>query len=457
MGSEWPIVQLGEIVDFLPKRYIKKGEIAPFVSMADVPEHSREISNISEKEFSGGGSKFKNGDTIFARITPCLQNGKTAKVSGISSNKVAHGSTEFIVFSSIFPKTDQDFVYYLALDPEFRAYAESRMQGSTGRQRVAWQDLAEYKLNLPPKEVRKNIGLLLASLDNKIELNRQTNQTLEQMAQALFKSWFVDFDPVIDNALAAGKPIPEELQARAQRRQQQLAKPDHQPLPDDVRQLFPSEFEETEALGWVPKGWEVCAFASVAEHIKNNVKPDDIADGDLYFGLEHFTRKSIFLFDGGCGSDVDSNKSAFRKGDLLFGKLRPYFHKVAIAPESGICSTDILVFRSKSVSMTSFMYLTAFSEEFVEYSNLRSTGTRMPRASAKDMLAYKIVKPCSVILGLFENITKPLWERGGKGLQENSHLSKLRDTLLPKLISGELRLPESLLDSETNPPETAYE
>jgi type I restriction enzyme S subunit len=465
MGSEWPIVQLGEIVDFLPKRYIKKGEIAPFVSMADVPEHSREISNISEKEFSGGGSKFKNGDTIFARITPCLQNGKTAKVSGISSNKVAHGSTEFIVFSSIFPKTDQDFVYYLALDPEFRAYAESRMQGSTGRQRVAWQDLAEYKLNLPPKEVRKNIGLLLASLDNKIELNRQTNQTLEQMAQALFKSWFVDFDPVIDNALAAGKPIPEELQARAQRRQQQLAKPDHQPLPDDVRQLFPNEFEETEELGWVPKGWGIAELSDITTELRRGISPKYVEEG----GVSVINQKCIrnheinYLL-------CRRNNPSLRKvdgrelliGDVLInstgvgtlGRMAQVNH----LPEMTVVDSHVTVVRPDQSKYPAYIFgrMMLTMENHIESLGEGSTG--QTELSRKIVAEQKVLIPSLEALQMANRELKSFTDRVVLNSKEIGSLTKLRDTLLPKLISGELRLPESMLDSETNPPaETAYE
>jgi type I restriction enzyme S subunit len=190
------LIKITDFIDFNPKRVVKKGSIVPFVEMAALPVDSRDISLIGEREFKGSGSKFKNGDTLFARITPCLENGKTAKVSGLSGDVVAYGSTEFIVMVAKEPSYDEDFVYYLARLPEFRSYAQARMEGTSGRQRVPWQSVASFEYNFPPKERRKEVGAFLKVIDDKIQLNRKTNQTLEHIAQAIFKSWFVDFEPV---------------------------------------------------------------------------------------------------------------------------------------------------------------------------------------------------------------------------------------------------------------------
>ena len=148
---------------------------------------------------------------------------------------------------------------------------EARASGSTVKG-IKQSELRKVLLPIPPENEQIEIAHHIKTLSNKIELNRQTNQTLEQMAQTLFKSWFVDFDPVIDNALAAGNAIPEELQARAQRRQQQLSKPDHKPLPDNILQLFPSEFELTEELGWVPLGWGVASLLKSVDSDDTNFK-----------------------------------------------------------------------------------------------------------------------------------------------------------------------------------------
>src|SRR5690606_41314655 len=113
-------VRLSELVEFNPKRPLKKGSLAPFIEMAALPESSRDVTNIYEREYKGGGAKFTNGDTLFARITPCLENGKNAKVTGLKCGDVGHGSTEFIVMSPRNPAADEDYVYYLARLPEDR-------------------------------------------------------------------------------------------------------------------------------------------------------------------------------------------------------------------------------------------------------------------------------------------------------------------------------------------------
>ncbi|MCL5520581.1 restriction endonuclease subunit S [Citrobacter cronae] len=317
----------------------------------------------------------------------------------------------------------------------------------TGVPKINLAYLKSFPISLPSLSEQKEIIYILGSLNRKIILNRQINQTLEQMSQTLFKSWFVDFDPVIDNALDAGNSIPEALQSRAKLRQKVRNSADFKPLPADIRALFPAEFEETE-LGWIPKNWHIRDFSDIAVLIKNNIKSDDICDDIHYIGLEHLERKHIFITSYGNGSDVSSNKSAFNKGDLLFGKLRPYFHKVAITPFSGICSTDILVFRAKEKFYKSLMAMYSFTDEFVAYANLRSTGTRMPRAEAKDLLKYKIILPNKNILEKFELLLADYWAKGQLNNNENDHLTALRDTLLPKLISGELSL-EDLPDLVT--------
>lgn len=345
---------------------------------------------------------------------------------------------------------ENDYLLYLLQSSFVQNQLDGRASGSTVTG-IKQSELREIILRLPPVTLQKSISHQLKCLDKKIDLNNKINQTLEQMSQTLFKSWFVDFDPVIDNVLDAGNPIPEALQSRAELRQKVRNSADFKPLPADIRALFPAEFEETE-LGLIPKNWHIRDFSEIAVLIKNNIKSDDICDDIHYIGLEHLERKHIFITSYGNGSDVSSNKSAFNKGDLLFGKLRPYFHKVAITPFSGICSTDILVFRAKKKFYKSLMAMYAFTDEFVAYANLRSTGTRMPRAEAKDLLKYKIILPNKDILEKFELLLEGFWTKGQLNNNENEQLTALRDTLLPKLISGELSL-EDLPDlvNQTEP------
>lgn len=450
MASSWKTLRLGDLVEFTPKRTIKKGTIAPFVSMADIPENSKFIPSIFEKEFKGGGSRFANGDTVFARITPCLQNGKTAKVSGLANGEVAHGSTEFIVFASKESDFDQEFIYYLSRSPEFRAYAEARMEGTTGRQRVAWQALAEYEVTVPNKEIRQSIGTFLAKFDEKIDLNQQTNQTLEQMAQALFKSWFVDFDPVVDNALAAGNPVPDELAHRVEFRKKAHALPDFQPLPEHIRNLFPNEFEQTGEPnlgigGWVPKGW-ICKPVSQALIVNPKIK---LSKGEVArfadmkaiptngFHVEDIIEKE---FNGG---------AKFQQHDVLLARITPCLEngKTALVDflkkdEVGFGSTEFIVLRG--CGAISYPYVACLSrlDSFRQHCILNmvgSSGRQRVQNSCFDSFFLSLPKD-ERLLTSFDRVCKPMFEKMTVSGTEIKSLAKMRDTLLPRLISGELKL-----------------
>ena len=440
MASDWKQVSLGEIVNFTPKRTIKKGTTAPFISMADVTENSKFIKEVFEKEYTGGGSRFANGDTLFARITPCLQNGKCSKVSGMESTEIGHGSTEFIVMAAKTPEYDEDYIYYLARLPKFRVYAESRMIGSTGRQRVSWQDLEEYEFAAPAPNERKHIGSILSSLDDKIELNRQMNETLEAMAQTLFKSWFVDFDPVIDNALEAGNTIPDEFIERAEQRKS-IEKKDH----SDIQALFPDEFEFTEEMGWIPKGWVVGSFSEFAEldttSVKPNSEPEKIWE---HFSIPSFDINTSPVFD--TGESVKSNKYKVNPNAVLVSKLNPETERIWWVniqdDDSAVCSTEFMQFIPKNFNHRAFIYSLLRSEYFRAEILSRVTGSTgsHQRTQPKSVAVINVLKPTAGLVSKFSQIALDWKVRVSENIEQDAILAKLRDTLLPKLMSGELRI-----------------
>lgn len=334
---------------------------------------------------------------------------------------------------------DPEFLYYIFQSPEKQDEILSNSIGSSVPGFNLGQ-LKAHKVKLPPLSEQKAIAHVLGSLDDKIELNRRMNATLEGLAQALFQSWFVDFDPVLDNALAAGNPIPDELADRAALRRQAL---DNGTANREAAQHFPANFQFTEELGWIPEGWEVKDFGDIAKNIRNSVDPKSLPEDTPYVGLEHIDRKVFSLTRWGYASEVDSQKAQFEENDFLFGKLRPYFHKICQVQTKGICSTDILVIRPKNKILSGFVGCQIFESEFVEYANLRSTGTRMPRASWKDMAKYEIPFPESDLIETFNMLVQPMRDKCKKTINESRTLTKLRDTLLPQLISGELQIPDA--------------
>ena len=265
------------------------------------------------------------------------------------------------------------------------------------------------------REQQDQIAELLGVLDDKIELNRRMNETLEAMTRAIFKDWFVDFGPT---------------RAKAEGRAPYLS--------SEIWDLFPDALDDEDK----PVGWEQSVLADVADSPRRGISPADVAANTPYIGLEHMPRRSVALSEWEGAEKVTSNKSVFKEGEFLFGKLRPYFHKVGFAPVNGICSTDIVVVVPRAREWAAFTLACLSSVEFVDYTDQTSTGTKMPRTSWKTMRQYKICLPSERIARAFQNLVQPLFDRIGANIHEARTLAQTRDLLLPKLMSGEIRLRE---------------
>lgn len=191
MASDWTTVRAADFIEFNPRLSLKKGVFATKVAMEKLQPFTKKIPATEQAEFAGG-SKFCNGDTIMARITPCLENGKTAFVDILADGEVAFGSTEFIVMRARPGVSDPQFVYYLVTSPAFRNIAIKSMVGSSGRQRVQQGVLDELELTVPPLGEQQKIGAFLAMLDQKIALNNKINDNLQQQLEALYRGTIKD-------------------------------------------------------------------------------------------------------------------------------------------------------------------------------------------------------------------------------------------------------------------------
>jgi type I restriction enzyme S subunit len=300
--------------------------------------------------------------------------------------------------------------------PSIRAWIARHAVGAT-MPNLNTSIISAVPFALPPLPEQRAIAAVLGALDDKIELNRRMNATLEAMARALFQSWFVDFDPV--RAKRAGRP-PAGLDA-------------------ETAALFPAAFQDS-PLGPIPKGWTAGTLGDICTNPRRGVQPSEIAPNTPYIALEHMPRRCIALGDWDESADIASGKSTFRKGEILFGKLRPYFHKVGVAPVDGVCSTDILVLVPTSPEWAGFLLCHASSDELIHFTDLASTGTRMPRTSWSDFSSFKVALPPKPIVGAFTCQIQPTIDRITANLFQSRTLANLRDTLLPKLLSGELRV-----------------
>lgn len=437
--------KLSDIVNFNPSRILKKGTVAPFIEMASLPTNTKFIKQIDEKPFSGG-SKFKNGDTLFARITPCLENGKTGKVTNLKDEIIGHGSTEFIVMSAKEPEFDEDYIYYFARLPEFREFAQQRMVGTSGRQRVAWQDLADFEFIFPPKEQRKKAAAFLNIYDQKIDLNTQINQTLEQIAQALFKSWFVDFDPVrakvqalsdglsLEQAeLAAMQAIsgktPEELTALSQ------TQPDHYAELAETAKAFPCEMVEVDGVE-VPKGWKIGTFTDITESRREKVKNDKatvlsaVSSGELVKSEEYFTKqvfsKSIDKYLKVYQWDFAYNPARINIGSIglheadYLGAVSPVYEVFSVSDKYHWFLKRILNLETTKIKIQSLC-----------------TGSVRQTLKLKDFQSIDCVIPDEKTLSIFNK----KWEEYRTLILENNEntqtLSEIRDLLLSRLLSGD--------------------
>ena len=189
MKSEWTKKKLSDIADFNPRETIKKGAIAKKIPMDVLRPFYRDIPYYVEECFSGG-TKFRNEDTIMARITPCLENGKTAQVSILNDGEVGFGSTEYIVFRAKEGIANKDYLYYLVCSPEVREPAIKSMVGSSGRQRVQTDVVKNLEIDVPPLVEQEKIGSFLKAFDDKIALNDRINKNLEQQAVAVFNKFY---------------------------------------------------------------------------------------------------------------------------------------------------------------------------------------------------------------------------------------------------------------------------
>jgi type I restriction enzyme S subunit len=375
--TEWKKYKLGNVIEFNPLEKISKNTICRKISMDKLNPYNRDIYEC-EYDFYSGGAKFMNGDTIMARITPCLENGKTAYVSCLDDGEVAFGSTEYIVLREKEGLSNSKFIYYLAISPEIRQIAIKSMVGSSGRQRVQLGVLENHNIFLPPIQEQKQIADILSSLDDKIALNKRINDNLEQQAQALYRSWFVDFEPFKDGG-----------------------------------------FVDSE-LGKIPEGWRVGTLKDLVI-IKYGKDHKKLNDGKIpVYGSGGIMRYvDDFLYSG-------ESVLIPRKGTL---------NNVFYVNEN-FWSVDTMFYTQMQQKHTAkYVYF------FILSLNLASmnAGSAVPSMTTDILNSLKCIIAPLDIMNRFEILQAPIFKIMQEKREENQKLSQIRDSLLPKLMSGELK------------------
>ena len=395
--EEWKEYRLGEIMEFNPKRNLRKNTIARKITMDKLVPHSRDIYDWTYEPYSGG-AKFQNGDTLMARITPCLENGKQAYVSLLNEGETAFGSTEYIVICGRKGLCVNRFAYYLSLCPTFRNAAIKSMVGTSGRQRAQVDVLENMVMRLPPVPVQLNIVHILSSLDDKIELNRKINSNLEEQAKALFKSWFIDFEP-----FKGGKFVDSEL-------------------------------------GKIPEGWEVTTIGDVTENIKekvgnrNDIKVlSPITSGQLVLSEDYFS-KQVF-------SNSIAKYIVVKHNDFAYNPARINIGSIGMSEFDfdGCVSPVYVVFRCQK-GYEYFFDLYRRTIFFTEEVKKRAIGGVRQTLSYKDLSFIQLVYPPKKVIDAFNSIYISLIHTIHSNNASNKKLEAIRDSLLPKLMSGEIEV-----------------
>ncbi len=394
---EWKEVTLGDFMQCNPKRTIKKGQKARKITMDLLIPHSKTIRNWNYEPYSGG-AKFQNGDTIMARITPCLENGKHAFVSILNKGEIAYGSTEYFVFCGKEDVSDNDFVYYLTKTPLFRDTAIKSMVGSSGRQRAQMDVLENLKM-LVPKDIsdQRRIASILSSLDRKIELNNKINADLEEMAQAIFKNWFVDFEPFKN-----GKFVDSEL-------------------------------------GMIPEGWKVGTLEDIAE-ITMGQSPAGNSLNENGEGMIFYQGSSDFGFRFPSIRVFTTEPKRLAVANSVLFSVRAPVGDINVAKEECCIGRGVASIKSKYGHDSYLFY--AMKSLHKLFDSFDGEGTVFGSINKKTLSAIQILLPSDGIVEQFNNVASSFDDRIRSLSDENSRLSLLRDTLLPRLMSGELEVPE---------------
>ena len=388
MISEWKTKKLSDIAKINPRESIKKGTLAKKIAMDKLQPFCRDIPSYELEKFNGG-TKFKNGDTIMARITPCLENGKIAKVSILTDGEVGFGSTEYIVFRAM-KNVDEDFLYYLIGSPIVREPAIKSMVGSSGRQRVQTDVLANLEIKLPTYEIQRRIGSILRDYDDKIAMNNAINRNLSEQALTIFTYMF----------------------------------------------------------GSAEKNSTVAEVSfNITDGVHNTVKDDP--EGEFYLlSCKNIKGGSLLIGDFERRISQETfdklrKRTKLEKGDILLSSVGTVGELLLLNfnPDRYEFQRSVAIIKpNREVISSEYLYysLLAQKQEIIHAAH----GAVQQCIFISDIKGFTIHKPTRDRLIEFDNIVVPMMEIVCHNEEENKRLSLLRDSLLPKFMSGELDVSE---------------
>lgn len=403
----WPEVTLEKVYaegsrNGLTRPKSVRGSGYPMINMGEIFAHERigaiEMERVQMSERELAAFTVQKGDLLFAR--------QSLVASGAGKCSIIKTVAEPTTFESHLirirlneNKADPSFFFYYFLSPVGKGNVQSLVM-QVAAAGIRGSELAKLRVPLPPLQIQRRVAGILSTYDELIENNKQRIQILEETVRSLYREWFVHF-----------------------------RYPGHETVP-----LVGS------SLGQIPQGWEARKLSDIAEDMRRNIQKGKLDEPQSYVGLEHIPRRSLALDSWETASELGSNKLAFKKGEVLFGKIRPYFHKVSIAPFDGLCSADTIVIRARQPENYAIVVGCVSSDEFVAHATATSNGSKMPRANWRVLEEYPVAIPTLAVASQFSAVIEPAIHQMQTLVFQTANLRRTRDLLLPRLISGELNL-----------------
>ena len=408
-----PVMAISNAVQVNPHVRLERGREYAWVGMSDVTPDTRGVRASVRRPFTGSGSRFEAGDTLMARITPCLENGKIARYCpGDSAEETAHGSTEFIVLRGRPGVTDTTFVHYLAKSDRVRNYAIAKMTGSSGRQRVPLGALDHLMVPVPSLADQCFAAHTLGTLDDLIDLNTSIDRTLDTIARSIFDDWFVDFGPT---------------RAKVEGRRRYL--------PPDSSSLFPGSLVES-TVGPIPAGWSAARFGESFELTMGQSPPGSTYNTATQ-GLPFLQGRADFGSRYAAPRRFCSAPARVATPEDTLVSVRAPIGAVNIARDHCCIGRGVAAVRHRSGSAAytyqSLCRLRPVLESF------ESTGTVFGAVTKTQFESLLVVEPPAEVVEAFDRLVGPLHERIRRSVEASEKLGELRDRLGERLVSGQLR------------------
>ena len=409
--KNWEVRKLYDVININPIRDLAIGNFAKYIPMDSLEPFTKNIKYFLNKKYHRG-PKFINKDTIMAKITPCLENGKTAFISSLEDKEVAFGSSEFIVFSKKEDISNSEYIFYKIVSQDFREIAIQSMTGTSGRQRVQLDIIKNLLISIPNLEEQKVIGNVLKSLDDKIELNNQINQNLEKIAQSIFKHWFIDFE------------FPDENNHNL-------------PYKSSGGEMVDSE------LGKIPKWWKIKKLGEIINIFDSRRIP--------LSSREREKRKGVFPYCGATGIIDYINSYIFEGTYVLVGEDGSVI-KENDKPYTQYINGKFWVNNHAHVIQGKGNFSTEYIKIIFDNINIKPyiTGAVQPKLNQENLLNIKIILPSLKCLTMFNTFIIALYKMIIFNDQMADVLSRIRDSLIPKLMTGKIRVNIENEDNQDN-------